>query len=168
MICVNAVGDGDGRGVGLVVGVPVGADVGTAVGADVGSRVGAEEVGADVGAREPAVSVHVAVMDTAPYPEAQPAHRTTSLPSVGAATVLSSVVVRAPEHEPESNEPPETSMTQLFAVSSMRAVSDAPDVYVPPHEAAPYPDPFHVVTMGKVVGSVYAPVCQCDDLDCLC
>jgi|MDTB01.3.fsa_nt_gb hypothetical protein len=25
-----------------------------------------------------------------------------------------------------------------------------------------------VVTMGKVVGSVYAPVCQCDDLDCLC
>ena len=55
---------------------------------------------------------------------------------MSAVTVLPSVVVRAPEHEPESNEPPETSMTYWLVVSSMRAVSDAPDVYVPPHEAS--------------------------------
>ena len=76
-------------------------------------------------------------MLTAPYAVAQPAQSTRSLPSVGAVTVLGVVVVRTlPVHEPESNEPPETSITQFEGWSAMRAVSEPPGVYVPPHEAS--------------------------------
>ena len=122
-ISKKAVGAGTGRAVGSP-GAPVGAGIGNAVGAvgaGIGSTVGAAGgvgIGAEVGAGDGipvgsggAVSVHVDEMLTAPYTLAQPAQSTRSLPSVGAVTVLSSVVVRAPEHEPESNEPPETSMT---------------------------------------------------------
>ena len=72
-------------------------------------------------------------MDTAPYPEAQPAHRTMSLPSVGARTVSPSDVTRLPlPQSPSSKTPPETSNTNWLPVSDMRAVSSSPDVYVPP------------------------------------
>ena len=148
-ISKKAVGAGTGRAVGSnggTVGAGIGSAVG-AVGAGIGSTVGAAVgvgIGAEVGAGDGipvgsggAVSVHVDEMLTPSlYELAQPAQSTRSLPSVGAVTVLPSVVVRASEHEPESNEPPETSMTYWLVVSSMRAVSDAPDVYVPPHEAS--------------------------------
>ena len=120
----SSVGAGTGRAVGSnggTVGAGIGSAVG-AVGAGIGSTVGAAVgvgIGAEVGAGDGipvgsggAVSVHVDEMLTPPlYELAQPAQSTRSLPSVGAVTVLPSVVVRAPEHEPESNEPPETSMT---------------------------------------------------------
>ena len=123
-ISKKAVGAGTGRAVGspgATVGAGIGSAVG-AVGAGIGSTVGAAVgvgIGAEVGAGDGipvgsggAVSVHVDEMLTPSlYELAQPAQSTRSLPSVGAVTVLGTVVVRAPEHEPESNEPPETSMT---------------------------------------------------------
>ena len=79
------------------------------------------------------MSVHVAVMDTAPYPEAQPAQRTTSSPLVGAMTVSPSDVTRVPLPQlPSSKTPPETSNTYELLVSERRAVSSAPGVYEPP------------------------------------
>ena len=56
-----------------------------------------------------------------------------SLPSVGAFTVLPSVPERTlPGQEPESNEPPATSITNWLGPSLNRAVSDAPGLYLPP------------------------------------